>query len=403
MTDLTYTTGTVSVAANGTVVTGSGTFFSNLRQYDFISINKLAIVPVTTVTDDAHLVIPVWQGGAQTAVNYVAYKMSPLRFVGSDSAVEMSKTFTYLNDKGVFYAVVGATPDPSIGNDGDYALKTNGGGWQLWLRVAGAWVSQGAPAGVNYRGAWSSGVTYVPNDRVSYNGTTYISNTTNTNKPPNANPSDWDASGLQGATGPAPTIAGASTSLVTVGTGAKTFTVAAGIAWSVGQRVRVSNPDSSLVVAGPISSYSGTSLIIAADVAVGVGSSNNWTISITGEIGPIGQQGIQGNQGIQGVQGVKGDQGIQGIQGTQGIQGNTGQGLTYSASGTLAQRATYDNQTTGYGFLETDVAPFLLWVKASNTTADWAGPTPIGGSAPTGDMGHITDSIIQTFDYGHVA
>lgn len=403
MTDLTYSTGTVSVAANGTVVTGASLFFSNLRQYDFISIDKLPVVPIISITDDTHLVIPEWQGGTKTSVNYVAYKMSPLRFVGADSAVEMSKTFTYLNDKGVFYAVVDTVPDPSIGNDGDYALKTNAAGWKLWLRVAGVWVEQAAPAGVNYRGAWSSATAYSVNDRVSYNGTTYISNTSNTNKPPNLNPTDWDASGLQGATGPAPIISGASTSLVTVGTGSKSFTTQAGIAWSVGQRVRASNPDSSLVVAGAITSYSSTSLTINADTASGIGSSTNWTISVTGEIGPIGQQGIQGNQGIQGVIGPTGAIGPTGPQGIQGIQGIQGQGINYGASGTLAQRSTYDGQPLGFSFLETDVSPFLIWVKASNTTANWAGPTPIGGTAPVGDMGHITDSITQTFDYGHIA
>jgi hypothetical protein len=374
MTDLTYTTGTVSVAANGTVVTGSGTFFSNLRQYDFISINKLPIVPVITVTDDTHLVIPIWQGGAQAAVNYVAYKMSPLRFVGSDSAVEMSKTFTYLNDKGVFYAVETTVPDPSIGNDGDYALKTNTGAWKLWLRVAGTWAQQSQPVGVTYRGIWSSVTAYVANDRVSFNGTSYISNAATTNHQPDLYPADWDISGIKGDTGPAPTMSGTSATLMTAGLGSKSFTTQAGIAFAAGQLLRAVNADRSLIMIGAIVSYSGVALVVSMESYTGTGSSNNWTLSLTGS---TGQQGIQGPQGnpstVPGPTGPAGTASL--VPGPQGIQGNDGQGITPDQTGTIAGRTTYDNQPKNFKYLVTDTSPFQLFIKASNTTADWAGPT----------------------------
>jgi hypothetical protein len=92
-----------------------------------------------------------------------------------------------------------------------------------------------------------------------------------------------------------------------------------------------------------------------------------------------------------------------GAQGAQGIQGIQGVGIQPDATGTLAQRSTYDGQTQGFKFLETDVSPFRLWVKASNTSADWAGPNYIGGSAAVGDLGSVADSILQTFDYGVAA
>jgi hypothetical protein len=405
VTDLTYTTGTVSVAALGTVITGTSTLFSNLREYDFISINHLPVVPIFGVTDDTHLALKdPWQGGVQTGVTYVAYKISPERFVGADSAIELSKIATYLNNAGVFYNVVGAAPDPSIGNDGDYALKVNAGSWQLWLRVAGAWVLQGTPVGLNYKGTWSSVTAYVVNDRVSRGGTTYVAKASNTNQDPalDVTFTFWDGAGIQGSIGPAPTISGTSASTVTAALGAVAFTTQAGIAWSVGQRLIASNPDASLVMVGPIASYAGTALVITVDAKTGTGSSNNWTISITRGIGLQGQQGIQGNPST-----VPGPQGSAGaastVPGPQGIQGAWGQGLAYSAAGTFAQRATSDNQPQGFGFLETDVSPFRLWVKASNTTADWAGPTFIGGAGAVGDLGSVVDSVIQIFDYGVTA
>jgi hypothetical protein len=406
MSDLTYSTGTCSVAANGTVITGVSTIFSNLREYDFIAINKLPIVPIFGVTDDTHLELKdPWQGGAQTAVSYVAYKISPTRFVGADSAVELSKIATYLNNAGVFYNVPGAAPAPSIGNDGDYALKVNGGGWLLWLRVAGAWVLQATPVGLNYRGEWNAITAFVANDRVSRGGTTYVAKAPSTNQDPATDTTFtyWDGAGIRGSVGPPPTVSGTSSSTVTAGLGTKSFATQAGIAWANGQRVIASNPDSSLVIAGPIASYSGAVLVITADNFTGTGSSNNWTISITGAIGPQGQKGDTGSQGGQGIQGIKGDTGGQGIQGIQGIKGDQGQGLGYDASGTLAQRVAYDNQTQGYRFLQTNISPYLLWIKASNTTADWAGPTPIGATVPVLSMGSIADSVIATFSCGSIA
>jgi hypothetical protein len=335
-------------------------------------------------------------------VNYVAYKMSPMRFMGSDSAVEMSKTFTYLNDKGVFYAVTGSVPDPSIGNDGDYALKTNTGAWMLWLRVAGAWVAQATPVGTTYKGVWSAATTYSANDVTSRLGSSYVSKTTNTNKAPESNTSDWDVLAAQGSVGPAPTIAGTSTSTVTAGTGTKTFTTQAGIAWVVGQRLVAANPDSSLVLGGAISAYSGTTLVITADSFTGTGSSNNWSIAISGVVGPQGAKGDQGNAStVIGPQGPPGADSM--VPGPQGLQGVTGQGIAYSDSGTLTARGVHDNEVKGYAFLQTDTAPFRLWIKASNSSADWAGPTYIGGAAAVGDLGSVTDSILETFDYGVAA
>ena len=58
-----------------------------------------------------------------------------------------------LNGMGTIYAVSGSVPDPSIGSNGQYALKTNSSTWLLWLKVSGAWVAQGIPVGTNYRGA----------------------------------------------------------------------------------------------------------------------------------------------------------------------------------------------------------------------------------------------------------
>lgn len=65
---------------------------------------------------------------------------------------------------------------------------------------AGATGATGAP-GINYRGTWSSSSTYSINDAVSYNGSSYIALTSNSNVSPTSNPSIWAVLAQQGATG----------------------------------------------------------------------------------------------------------------------------------------------------------------------------------------------------------
>jgi hypothetical protein len=66
--------------------------------------------------------------------------------------------------------------------------------------------------GVNWKSAWSSGVTYTTGDAVSFNGSSFISLIQgNTGNPPDTSPTSWDlmaekgAAGAAGTTGPAGT------------------------------------------------------------------------------------------------------------------------------------------------------------------------------------------------------
>lgn len=152
MTDvnLTYSVGTVSVAANGTVVTGSGgmlwTVLPNVRQWDVISIDGGDPVPiVASPTDDTHLTIPTWKGGVKTNVSYVIYQLSPLRFVGGKAMADVDAMLAALNTDGWYRYVNPAYADPTaqglVANDGQFALKATTG--EIWLMTGGVWVFQG--------------------------------------------------------------------------------------------------------------------------------------------------------------------------------------------------------------------------------------------------------------------
>lgn len=446
-----YTTGTATVAVGGTTVTVTGILSDiNAREGDWLRDPATGYTTAILARVDAtHVTVDAWRGAAITAAGYEIYPYSPLRFVGGTAMADVQALFAIINGATIFYQVTGSAPDNSLGEDGNMAIKVNAAPWQQWLKSGGVWVSQGTPIGIANKGAWSSVTAYAVNDVVGSAGSAYLCIAPNTNQvPPNATywaligaagvagtngtamrggtgaPSgglgaDGDhyfrtdtfdvyikAAGVwtieanvKGATGATPVISGTSTSVVTVGTGSKTFATQAGIAWAAGMRLRAINAGLDRVVVGIATIYSGSTLVIYADFFQGVGADNNWTITIVGERGQDGGSGPAG--AASSVPGPTGPAST--VAGPQGVQGATGTGIQPDATGTLAQRATYDNQVTGYKFLETDVSPFKLWIKASNTTADWAGPTFIGGAAAVGDLGSVADSVLQIFDYGVAA
>jgi hypothetical protein len=80
-------------------------------------------------------------------------------------------------------------------------------------------------------------------------------------------------------------LSGTSTTSLTIEIASKVFTTQAGKGWTVGQRVRAASDDGTKVMEGPVTTYSGTSLTIDVDYAVGSGTHADWNISVTGEPG----------------------------------------------------------------------------------------------------------------------
>lgn len=91
-------------------------------------------------------------------------------------------------------------------------------------------------------------------------------------------------------------LAGTSTSTLTVELGSKTFVTQENKSWSVGQRLRAANDDGTLAMEGTLISYSGTSLNMYIDKIVGTGSHSDWNISFTGSPGLAGADGTDGFQ-----------------------------------------------------------------------------------------------------------
>jgi hypothetical protein len=155
-----YATGTVAVAAGGTIVTLAGGIWSgtNAKQGDFISIANSTAVLVTEVTDATHLKIAPWPGAAQTAAAYQIFQNYVGRVVGVAAAEDVSVMLEKLHVDGLPF-IVGpdeTVPDPSYGDEGQLAFKPDSGEW--WQKAGGVWVPS----------AGLSGIPEAPNDGVQY-------------------------------------------------------------------------------------------------------------------------------------------------------------------------------------------------------------------------------------------
>lgn len=150
MANPTYSTGTVSVTAGGTVVTGIGTIWSgiNAKAGDSLYIGAIADpVEIKDITDVTHLTLwAPWAGSTQTSVTYTIVQDYPARVVGVAAAQDVGTMLAKLHTDGLPF-LVGLTetvPDPSLGADGQYAYKPDTGAW--WVKTAGVWVLSSDPA-----------------------------------------------------------------------------------------------------------------------------------------------------------------------------------------------------------------------------------------------------------------
>jgi hypothetical protein len=140
--------------------------------------------------------------------------------------------------------------------------------------------------------------------------------------------------GTIGSTGPTgasgPGYLATSTTSLAVGTGAKTFTTQAGLAYATGARARASSRGTtSAYMEGLVGAYSGTSLTINVDTIGSAGTFADWNINVAGQIGATGTStGVTGPIGPTGATGASGVQGPAGTPGASGTPGSNGVGVT---------------------------------------------------------------------------
>lgn len=286
-----YSTGTATVSAGGTTVTGTGTIWSgvNARPGDILQIGNFQTI-ISDVVDTDELTIPPWGGGAQTGVAYKIWQWFPQRVAGAEVAQTVNKLVAALNKEG-FYWFVDATetePDPSLGNDGQYASQPTTG--KTWIKAAGVWDFLGVYKGFNFTGDYNGATTYSLGDVQTTSGTSYVwINPTPGSGHTAPNATYWQVLASKGDTGnTGPTGAGyggTSTTSLAIGTGSKVFTTQAGFAYTNGARVRASSAANTSNWMEGLATYSGTTLTLNVDKTNGSGTLADWNFNVVGQPG----------------------------------------------------------------------------------------------------------------------
>ncbi|WP_458760559.1 discoidin domain-containing protein [Afipia sp. TerB] len=198
----TYTTGTFTVVSGETTASFSGTLLESVaEQGDWILCDGVVGYIDSVDSDTAVTFEQAWAGDSQTDAAYVLIKMSWLRYDPAITQAKVRDLIALLHAQGSFLFVTGSEPDPAMGEDGQYALKTNGGPWQLWYKTGGVWEAQGIPVGTTFRGEWNSATEYFANDQVGHNGSTWGAIAGSTNVEPGTDDEVWSLSAHAGADG----------------------------------------------------------------------------------------------------------------------------------------------------------------------------------------------------------
>lgn len=288
-----YSTGTVSVSADGTTITGTSTLWldtGNVKPGDLFQSGHF-LAQITDVTDDTHMVITPWPGSTLSGADYVVWKVSQQRIVGATYAQSVSDLVGALDTSGffVFVNINQTVPDPSLGNEGQYAFQPTTG--KTWVKTGGAWSYLGIFKAFQFKGAWSGATAYLVGDVVTLSGSSYVCVLDHTNQTP-PNTTYWQLlaskgdTGSTGATGAG--YGGTSTTSRTIGTGLQSFDTQAGLAYSAGARVRATSAaNTSNWMEGIVTVYNvlGSPLTINVDKTNGSGTLADWNFNVVGQPG----------------------------------------------------------------------------------------------------------------------
>lgn len=198
----TYDTGTITVVAEATTASFSGTLLASVAEEgDWIFADGIVGVIASVDSDTAVTFEQAWAGSSLADASYTLLKTSWLRYDPAITQAKIREFIAYIKGQGSFLFVTGSEPDPAMGEDGQYALKTNGGPWQLWYKTGGVWEAQGIPVGTTFRGEWDVATEYFANDQVGYQGSTWGAIAGSTGVTPGTDEETWSLSAQRGDDG----------------------------------------------------------------------------------------------------------------------------------------------------------------------------------------------------------
>ena len=187
--------------------------------------------------------------------------------------------------------------------------------------------------------------------------------------------------GATGTTGPVgDKYATTSSTSMVISLGAKTFTVATGLAYSVGQTVIIANSPGFQMV-GDITGYNPVTGSMSVNVTsiMGTGTFAAWSVNLNGAPGPAGPPGTPGPTGPTGPTGANGTNGVAGATGATGATGTGTTGATGATGPTGLTGATGTNGTNG--------ATGATGATGTGTTGATGATGPTGLTGATGANG----------------
>jgi hypothetical protein len=161
--------------------------------------NPLAL---TTSEQDVY-VCPVTQEASVHALVFTNISGSSASLTLKRYIQATAATVTLLDTKAIDADATFSWPKPMNLAVGDKIIAVASANSALVVDY-GVYEKTTTPAAVGFtpRGAWSSGASYVANDLVSYNNSSYIAIQASTNQQPDTQTAYWVLSALQGPTGP---------------------------------------------------------------------------------------------------------------------------------------------------------------------------------------------------------
>ena len=140
--DFVYRTGTVSVENGETTATFAGASLeSSIKDGDYLMAAGSIAVIRTVVSDSQVELFGGWEGPDVTAGSYVILKASLLRYHTALIGYDAARFIALLDGLSVVYVLEGQDPDPSIGEEGQFAIDFSTG--KRWHKESGAWVYLG--------------------------------------------------------------------------------------------------------------------------------------------------------------------------------------------------------------------------------------------------------------------
>lgn len=194
---------------------------------------------------------------------------------------------------------------------------------------------------------------------------------------------DVGAAGTNGTNGTNGTgyTATSTSSLVTAGSGSKTFATQTNLAYSVGARIRATSVGTGEYMEGLVTSYSGSTLIATMDLNSGTGTHADWNINLAGNVGQAGAVGPAGPVGSSAVGNTTFTSGtpvtITHNLGSQNIAGFS-----------LLNHSTFESYSVAWSAPTINTITFTPTLTVGAPGVDWT--VSLGGGGGSGGSGYNT-------------